>query len=157
MVYHFWMRIFSGLVPTCAAMSFLRSPIVSSSLHFTLTFRTARTGRVLVTDREPQRAIKLFYGREGSNTARIRCSYGHPFSCSLQFSAVWFAFDPRLASKVQGSCGYTHQRATEALNTRWGRRVFVAKRNNGNTPSLVFFGWLTILISRESNGQILRG
>lgn len=38
MVYHFWMRIFSGLVPTCAAMSFLRSPIVSSSLHFTLTY-----------------------------------------------------------------------------------------------------------------------
>ena len=31
-MYHFWMRIFSGLVPICAATSFLRSPMVSSSL-----------------------------------------------------------------------------------------------------------------------------
>ena len=31
-LYHFWMRIFSGLVPICAATSFLRSPMVSSSL-----------------------------------------------------------------------------------------------------------------------------
>ena len=30
--------IFSGLVPTWAAMSFFKSPTVSSSLHFTRTF-----------------------------------------------------------------------------------------------------------------------
>eukprot|EP00001_Collodictyon_triciliatum_P056865 10133_5 len=38
MLYHFWRRIFSARVPVCAAMSFLRSPIVSSALHLTRTF-----------------------------------------------------------------------------------------------------------------------
>ena len=36
-------RIFSGLVPTCAAINFFRSPMVSSSLHFTLTFFPSRS------------------------------------------------------------------------------------------------------------------
>jgi len=35
--HHFWIRIFSGRVPVCAATSFLRSPMVSSSLHLTRT------------------------------------------------------------------------------------------------------------------------
>ena len=39
----FWMRIFSGLVPTCAAMSFLRSPMVSSSFTLTRTFFPSRS------------------------------------------------------------------------------------------------------------------
>lgn len=36
-MYHFWIRILSGRVPVWAATSFFRSPIVSSSLHFTRT------------------------------------------------------------------------------------------------------------------------
>lgn len=36
--YHFWILSFSGRVPNCAAANFLRSPIVSSSLHLTRTF-----------------------------------------------------------------------------------------------------------------------
>jgi len=38
---HFWMRIFSGRVPVCAATSFLRSPMVSSSLQRQRTERGA--------------------------------------------------------------------------------------------------------------------
>uniref|UniRef100_A0A6B0U819 Putative eukaryotic translation initiation factor 6 eif-6 n=1 Tax=Ixodes ricinus TaxID=34613 RepID=A0A6B0U819_IXORI len=37
-VYHFFSTILSHLVPVCAAISFLRSPTVSSELHFTRTF-----------------------------------------------------------------------------------------------------------------------
>jgi hypothetical protein len=52
MLYHFWMRSFSGRVPVCAATSFFRSPMVSSSLHLTRIFfpcgrrRGARDERV---------------------------------------------------------------------------------------------------------------
>ncbi|CAL8999540.1 unnamed protein product [Prunus brigantina] len=38
MLYHFWIRILSARVPVWAATSFFRSPMVSSSLHFTRTF-----------------------------------------------------------------------------------------------------------------------
>lgn len=37
MVYHFFRTIFSCFVPVCAAISFFRSPMVSSGLHFTRT------------------------------------------------------------------------------------------------------------------------
>ena len=43
MLYHFWIRILSDRVPVCAATSFFRSPMVSSSLHFTLTFFPSRS------------------------------------------------------------------------------------------------------------------
>ena len=45
MLYHFWMRSFSGRVPVCAATSFFRSPMVSSSLHLTRIFLPWRDGR----------------------------------------------------------------------------------------------------------------
>ena len=43
MVCHFCRRIFSGRVPICAAISFLRSPTRSSSLHLTRTFLPRRS------------------------------------------------------------------------------------------------------------------
>jgi len=36
-------RIFSGLVPVCAATNFFKSPMVSSSLHFTRIFFPSRS------------------------------------------------------------------------------------------------------------------
>ncbi len=39
-------RIFSGLVPVCAATSFFKSPMVSSSLHFTRIFFPRRSLRI---------------------------------------------------------------------------------------------------------------
>lgn len=43
MLYHFWILIFSARVPVWAATSFFKSPIVSSSLHFTRTFFPRRS------------------------------------------------------------------------------------------------------------------
>ena len=42
-VYHFWIFNFSGRVPSWAAASFFKSPMVSSSLHFTRTFFPSRS------------------------------------------------------------------------------------------------------------------
>ena len=39
-------RIFSGLVPVCAATNFFKSPIVSSSLHFTRIFFPKRSFKI---------------------------------------------------------------------------------------------------------------
>ena len=42
-LYHFCSRIFSGLVPVCAEISFFKSPTVSSGLHFTRIFFPRRS------------------------------------------------------------------------------------------------------------------
>ena len=39
-------RIFSGLVPVCAATNFFKSPMVSSSLHFTRIFFPKRSFKI---------------------------------------------------------------------------------------------------------------
>nr|XP_037269720.1 uncharacterized protein LOC119161383 [Rhipicephalus microplus] len=61
MVYHFFKTILSHRVPVCAAMSFFRSPIVSSSLHFTRTFFPSRSLHVIsiiMTDLAQQTSIR---------------------------------------------------------------------------------------------------
>lgn len=45
-VYHFLSTILSQRVPVCAAISFFRSPIVSSGLHLTRTFFPNRSLQV---------------------------------------------------------------------------------------------------------------
>ena len=62
-VYHFWMRIFSGRVPVCAASSFFRSPTVSSSLHLTRIFFPSRSLH-MTCQRDGERARKR---------ARVKC------------------------------------------------------------------------------------
>ena len=47
MVYHFFKMILSQCVPVCAAINFLRSPIVSSGLHLTRTFFPRRSLHVI--------------------------------------------------------------------------------------------------------------
>ena len=60
-VYHFWMRIFSGRVPVCAASSFFRSPTVSSSLHLTRIFFPSRSLH-MTCQRDGERARKRARG-----------------------------------------------------------------------------------------------
>lgn len=53
--------IFSGRVPTCAAINFFRSPIVSSSLHFTRTFFPRRSLQMTSIINSSQLSRSLYY------------------------------------------------------------------------------------------------
>ena len=53
--------IFSGLVPVCAATSFFKSPIVSSSLHLTLTFFPSLSLRMTsIISSSPAREVSVY-------------------------------------------------------------------------------------------------
>jgi len=72
MVYHFLRTIFSDFVPVWAAISFLRSPIVSSPLHLTRIFFPNRSLHV----------ISIIFSCEGRNHERTKSNQQHFYETS---------------------------------------------------------------------------
>ena len=78
-------RIFSGLVPVCAATSFFKSPMVSSSLHFTRIFfprRSLRITSIMTTFRRRRPPRRRFDASRPSSVVvvvlvcRVVCCWG---------------------------------------------------------------------------------
>ena len=78
-------RIFSGLVPVCAATNFFKSPMVSSSLHFTRIFFPSRSFKTtsimtICEDGESRLFFSSFYTRIRAWLRKIKINLSLPFS-----------------------------------------------------------------------------
>lgn len=95
-VYHFLRTILSYLVPVCAAMSFFKSPTVSSGLHFTRTFFPNRSLQVIsnifqlvYTEQKNNKFEVIAKLRRLTNIAEIFHKNNTLATCFITLIVVW--------------------------------------------------------------------